>query len=153
MTGVAALVPAAAATARVFGPTFYATAATVIPILFLALAVQGPGFQHMLLAATTAREQPSAREPGNPLLLFPRWVLLTAAHLIMIASSVGKGDECTSSTKTTHQASKDRPPGCRDDPAVRRRHGPAARIQHRPGDPHGHLSAAAPSPGPSDRAQ
>jgi hypothetical protein len=63
----------------------------------------------MLLAATTAREQPSAREPGNPLLLFPRWVLLTAAHLIMIASSVGEGDALYFLYQD-HASSIERPP-------------------------------------------
>ena len=51
--GQTALTPASLA--------FYATAATVIPVLFLAIAVQGPAYQTMLKAAiASARSGPGA---------------------------------------------------------------------------------------------
>lgn len=45
-----------------FNGLFYATAPTIIPVFFLAIAVQGHGFQQMLHAAITGREHgPSVR--------------------------------------------------------------------------------------------
>jgi hypothetical protein len=81
----------AGAVAPVFNATFYATGATVIPVLFLALAVQGRGFGELLRAATTAREEAAANKRRDPVLLFPPRVLLAAAWVIMAAGVVGEG--------------------------------------------------------------
>src|SRR5579863_1238628 len=75
----------------VFNATFYATGATVIPVLFLALAVQGRGFGELLRAATMGREEAAANKRRDPVLLFPPRVLLAAAWVIMAASFVGEG--------------------------------------------------------------
>ena len=80
----------AGAVAPVFNATFYATAAAVIPVLFLALAVQGRGFGEMLRAATTAPEEAAANKRRDPVLLFPPRVLLSAALVIMAAGFVGE---------------------------------------------------------------
>ena len=81
----------ASAVAPVFNATFYATAAAVIPVLFLALAVQGRGFGELLRAATTAPEEAAVRKRRDPVLLFPPRVLLAAAFAIMTAGVVGEG--------------------------------------------------------------
>jgi len=81
----------AGAVAPVFNATFYATGATVIPVLFLALAVQGRGFGELLRAATIGREEAAAHRRRDPVLLFPPRVLLAAAWVIMAAGFVGEG--------------------------------------------------------------
>ncbi len=48
MTSLAALTYAARTTAPAFNGLFFATAATIIPVLFLALAVQGRGYENVL---------------------------------------------------------------------------------------------------------
>jgi hypothetical protein len=75
----------ATATVPVSNGLFYATAATIIPVLFLAIAVQGRGLNHMLRATTTGPDQPAARKHRNTLLLLPPGILLTAVFVIMSA--------------------------------------------------------------------
>jgi hypothetical protein len=50
MSSLASLAHTAHTAAPAFNGLFYATAATVIPVLFLALAVQGRGYKHLLVA-------------------------------------------------------------------------------------------------------
>lgn len=50
MSSFALLAHGARAAALAFNTAFYATAATIIPVLFLAIAVQGRAFQEMLKA-------------------------------------------------------------------------------------------------------
>jgi len=69
----------------------YATAATVIPVLFLAIAVQGPAYQNMLQASVArVRSQPGARGPRRVLGNVVSWLLLAAAYVILIAAGAGE---------------------------------------------------------------
>jgi hypothetical protein len=52
MTSITALTHAAAAAAPPFNSNFYITAATAIPTLFVALAVQGNGYENLLKSST-----------------------------------------------------------------------------------------------------
>jgi hypothetical protein len=66
MSSLALLAHTAAPPPPAFNSTFYATAATIIPVLFLAIAAQGPFFEE-LLALTLAntrriRQDPQLRE-------------------------------------------------------------------------------------------
>ena len=54
MTGLALLAHSAAAAAPAFNGLFYATVATIIPVMFLAVAVQGGMLADMLRAAGDA---------------------------------------------------------------------------------------------------
>ena len=56
MTSLALLAHDAKTTAPVFNVTFYSVAATVIPVLFLALAVQGRMYENLMKAASDAVE-------------------------------------------------------------------------------------------------
>jgi hypothetical protein len=71
----------ASAVAPVFNATFYATAAAVIPVLFLALAVQGRGFGALLSVATAAREEAD---------MLPARVLQAAGVVIVTAGFFGE---------------------------------------------------------------
>ena len=63
MTSLASLAHAAAPAPRAFNHDFYVTAATVIPVLFLALAVQGRVYEGLLRAAlTTLRVKRAGRD-------------------------------------------------------------------------------------------
>jgi hypothetical protein len=95
MRSLEPLVHGANVTAPPFNATFFATAATIIPVFFLALAVQGRGFEHILRAATTEPDQAAALKLRNPLLLFPPRLLLTAAFVIVTAGVVGEGGAMT----------------------------------------------------------
>lgn len=57
MNSLASLTHAAAPAAPAFNADFYITAATVIPVLFLAFAVQGRTYQDMLQAIRRAKER------------------------------------------------------------------------------------------------
>jgi len=50
MTSLASLAHGARAATPAFNGLFYATAATIIPVLFLAIAVQGPLYGDLLKA-------------------------------------------------------------------------------------------------------
>ena len=81
--GQTALTPASLA--------FYATVATVIPVLFLAIAVQGPAYQNMLRASVTAvRSQPGARRPRRVLGHIASWLLLATAYVILLSAVFGE---------------------------------------------------------------
>ena len=62
---------------------FYATAATVIPVLFLAMAVQGTGYQNFLELAVRARRSATSRGPTC------RHPVLANARLIRPGSIIG----------------------------------------------------------------
>jgi heme O synthase-like polyprenyltransferase len=54
--------------APAFNGLFYATAATIIPVLFLALAVQGATYRDLMAAAQAARKRYARRasyQSGN----------------------------------------------------------------------------------------
>jgi hypothetical protein len=66
MSNLALLAHEAKAAAPAFNGLFYATAATVIPVLFLAIAVQGTAFASLLKFADKADERTSkAVQAGN----------------------------------------------------------------------------------------
>jgi hypothetical protein len=54
MSSLASLAHGARAAAPAFNGLFYATAATIIPVLFLAIAVQGPLYGDLLKASDAA---------------------------------------------------------------------------------------------------
>jgi hypothetical protein len=60
MTSLTALTHAAAPAAPAFNGLFYATAATIIPVLFLAIAVQGRGYENLMKAACLGGSEPVA---------------------------------------------------------------------------------------------
>jgi hypothetical protein len=64
MTSHALLEHAAAANPPPFNGLFYATAATIIPVLFLAIAVQGTTYQDLLNVVLTADLSQSHATPG-----------------------------------------------------------------------------------------
>ena len=70
MTGLAAFANSAPA-AQPFDATYYATIATVIPVLFLAIAVQGHMFEGLIKAAAdlAAKRRAQGRYPLDALLL------------------------------------------------------------------------------------
>jgi hypothetical protein len=106
MSSLATLAHAAAPATPAFNGLFYATAATIIPVLFLALAVQGRMYENLLQAARTLTP-PWPRLPGFPgllgvllfLLFLVPWLVLTTATrllwliawLIPAAGAVGEG--------------------------------------------------------------
>jgi len=57
MTSLTALAQGADAAAPPFNSTFYLAAATIIPILFLAFAVQGPAYQNLMQNYATLGER------------------------------------------------------------------------------------------------
>jgi hypothetical protein len=61
MSSLAALAHAAGATGPVFNHDFYATAATIIPVLFLAIAVQGSLYNDLLKVSVEAVRRFRAR--------------------------------------------------------------------------------------------
>jgi len=71
MTSLTPLAQSAAhATSPAFNGLFYATAATIIPVLFLAIALQGRMYEDLLKAASDAVEH--GLPPGAPLAPGPR---------------------------------------------------------------------------------
>lgn len=83
MTGLALLAHSAAAAAPAFNGLFYATVATIIPVLFLAVAVQGGMLADMLRAAgdalTRASESSDSIRPGMLAI-----TLITAIALVVL---------------------------------------------------------------------
>ena len=78
---------------------FYATAATVIPVLFLAIAIQGRAYQDLLRAAqkfdrTMRAATPSGGSPSVELAAISR-LLWALALLIPIAGCDGEGTAIT----------------------------------------------------------
>jgi hypothetical protein len=69
--------------APAFNGLFYATVATVIPVLFLALAVQGRGFDRVLRAMQAPRHERGDPPPRSELGLFSPRVLMVTAWLIL----------------------------------------------------------------------
>lgn len=69
MTSLTALAQAGHTKAPPFNGLFYATAATIIPVLFLAIAVQGPMYASLIKAAAQAdkrMDQPLAESAKIP---------------------------------------------------------------------------------------
>jgi hypothetical protein len=81
MNSYAALAHTAVEAAPAFNATFYATAATVIPVFFLALAVQGRAYGDVLRRSRSAmaRWRIEYKAAGKPF----RWVALYLAWLVM----------------------------------------------------------------------
>jgi hypothetical protein len=84
MTSLASLTHAAAA-APAFNSTFYAVAATVIPVLFLAVAVQGRGYKN-LMKALDVMDQGS--DPDIPLAKADAAIFAATAVLVTIATLI-----------------------------------------------------------------
>ncbi len=102
MTGLAALAHSAPS-AQPFDATYYATIPTVIPVLYLAYALQGPAFETLLRSALSAgRDQIAGQSLWQPRGRAATWVaarlppallpraLLTAAFLILTAGATGE---------------------------------------------------------------
>jgi hypothetical protein len=71
--------------AKNFNADFYVTCATVIPVLFLAVAVQGPTYESLFKAALRADARTERRYASLAL------VLLNIAVVIVFAGSGGEG--------------------------------------------------------------
>jgi len=92
MTSLALLAHTAHTAAPGFNTAFYATTATVIPVLFLAIAVQGRTYEDLLKAAGDTYErglrrqhlrQPHRASARPPVPLLATWALLSTALIIM----------------------------------------------------------------------
>jgi hypothetical protein len=77
---VASLAHWAGTPAPAFNATFYSTVATVIPVLFLAIAVQGRGYEDLLKAFTSAYRR--WMTPGSWLRALPTAVILIGASML-----------------------------------------------------------------------
>jgi hypothetical protein len=94
MSSLASLAHAARAAAPAFNGLFYATAATIIPVLFLAIAVQGPLYGDLLKAsAATLRRFREHKAGSSPRRLVLRlWigsVLASGAAVAILIVTVG----------------------------------------------------------------
>ena len=92
MSSLAALAHAAAPAAPAFNSTFYATVATVIPVLFLALAIQSQSYQGVLNAALRLAPgfQRGDRTARRALRTFVALRLLWGAYGFLLAAVVGE---------------------------------------------------------------
>jgi len=108
MTCLTALAHTARAQAAAFNGLLYATVATIIPVLFLALAVQGGGYESFLREALQiARAQDQGQSPFNPIgrvasRLAPKLplhrvprIMLIVAFIILTAGFVGEASAIT----------------------------------------------------------
>jgi hypothetical protein len=105
MSSLASLVPGARAAAPAFNGLFYATAATIIPVLFLAIAVQGPLYGDLLKASDAALRrfrQHKAQPTSPPRLVLRLWigsVLASGAAVAILIVTVGGEIEALLSLK------------------------------------------------------
>src|SRR6202034_1795597 len=83
MSSLASLAPGTHAAAPAFNGLFYATAATIIPVLFLAIAVQGPLYGDLLKASGTTLRRFREHKAGSS----PRRLVLRLWIGIVLASS------------------------------------------------------------------
>jgi hypothetical protein len=94
MSSLASLAHGARAAAPAFNGLFYATAATIIPVLFLAIAVQGPLYGDLLKAsAATLRRFREHKAGSSPRRLILRlWIaslLASSAAVAILIVTVG----------------------------------------------------------------
>jgi hypothetical protein len=94
MSSLASLAHGARAAAPAFNGLFYATAATIIPVLFLAIAVQGPLYGDLLKAFDAAlrrlREHRAGSSPRRLVLrLWVGSVLASGAAVAILIVTVG----------------------------------------------------------------
>jgi hypothetical protein len=94
MSSLASLAHGAGASAPAFNGQFYATAATIIPVLFLAIAVQGPLYGDLLKAFDAAlrrfREHKAGSSPRRLVLrLWIGSVLASSAAVAILIVTVG----------------------------------------------------------------
>jgi hypothetical protein len=94
MSSLASLAHAARVAAPAFNGLFYATAATIIPVLFLAIAVQGPLYGDLLKASDATlrrfREHKAGASPRRLVLrLWIGSVLASSAAVAILIVTVG----------------------------------------------------------------
>jgi hypothetical protein len=94
MSSLASLALGAHAAAPAFNGLFYATAATIIPVLFLAIAVQGPLYGDLLKAFDAALRRFREHKAGSspPRLVLRLWigsVLASSAAVAILIVTVG----------------------------------------------------------------
>jgi len=94
MSSLASLAHGAPAAAPAFNGLFYATAATIIPVLFLAIAVQGPLYGDLLKASAATlrrfREHKAGSSPRRLVLrLWTGSVLASSAAVAILIVTVG----------------------------------------------------------------
>jgi hypothetical protein len=94
MSSLAFLTHGARAAAPAFNGLFYATAATIIPVLFLAIAVQGPLYGDLLKASAATlrrfREHKAGASPRRLILrLWIASVLASSAAVAILIVTVG----------------------------------------------------------------
>jgi hypothetical protein len=104
MTSLGTLAHAAAPPAPAFNGLFYATAATIIPVLFLAIAVQGSLYGDLLQASAAAlrrfREHKAGASPRRLVLrLWIGSVLASGAAVAILIVTVGGEIEALVSLK------------------------------------------------------
>jgi hypothetical protein len=94
MSSLASLAHGARAADPAFNGLFYATAATIIPVLFLAIAVQGPLYGDLLKASDAALRRFREHKAGSspPRLVLRLWigsVLASGAAVAILIVTVG----------------------------------------------------------------
>jgi Putative Ig domain len=89
MNSLATLARAAAPAAPAFNRDFYTTAATVIPVLFLALTIEEPVYEKLLRAALKAETSPTSL-PGKIIGGMGASVLLLFAYAILVSAALGE---------------------------------------------------------------
>ncbi len=107
MSSLASLAHEAHPAAPAFNGLFYATAATIIPVLFLAIAVQGPLYGDLLKASDAAlrRFREHRADPSPPRLVLRLWigsVLASGAAVAILIVTVGGEIEALVSLNVQH---------------------------------------------------
>lgn len=73
---------------KTFQPDFYVTCATVIPVLFLAVAVQGPFYQDLLDALVKAARAPVDAPPIRAFWAYVAMLLVDIVTWVVVGSGV-----------------------------------------------------------------
>ena len=90
MTSLTALTPAAAPAAPAFNSNFYITAATAIPTLFVALAVQGNGYENLLKASARLSQRGEGNRHGWAIAIAGSSALIGIAIAILFFAILGE---------------------------------------------------------------
>jgi hypothetical protein len=90
MTSLASIAHPAAHVTQAFNGLFFATAATVIPVLFLAIAVQGHAYENLLRASADAYRREWQSAQYNPLNAIISPAPEAAAMLILVFGVAGE---------------------------------------------------------------
>jgi len=90
MTSLASLAHGASAATPPFNTAFYATAGTIIPVLFLAIAVQGSLYSDLLKASTKTLDRFRERRAGSspPRRVLRAWIASLLVSLLASCTAI-----------------------------------------------------------------